>query len=449
MKSSCDIYLLRDGEGPILYAPLTETVARVNEAAVGAVGRYLNGEPPTEEEQPTIGALAERGLFDEVDPPPLYEGPFRPTDVTLFPSDGCNLACRYCYASAGKIHHTMPIEVGKAAIDLVCKNAIDQGMENFVVGFHGNGEPFSAYPVVKALCEYARDLGERMGIPCQITIATNGVLNDEQMDFVLAYFDGVNISFDGLPELQDRQRPFPDGRGSFEAVDRTLLRLNESGVSFGIRATLTEASVARLPEIAAFVAERYPNCASLHVEPAWECGRCLTTGEKAAPVQAFIDRYLEAEHQLPAGGLELTYSAMRYGSVMNSFCGVSEGGFTVTAEGLATACYEVATLSDERSGLYVYGRYEGGGFVFDEEKLARLQRRNVRNMPGCQDCFCKWHCAGDCPAKVLGVGEPEGHGGSDRCAITRALTMDRIQQILAFEDGEADETPTDRRHPHE
>ncbi len=434
MKSKCDLYLLRDAEGPILYAPLAGTVARVNEAAVGAVGRYLNGEDPTEEELPAIRALQERGLFDDADPPPVYEGPFRPTDVTLFPSDGCNLACRYCYAAAGKIHHTLPIEVGRAAIELVCRNAVDQEMECFVVGFHGNGEPFTAYPVVKALCEYARDLGERMGVACRLSMATNGVLSDEQLDFVLAYFDGVNISFDGLPDLQDRQRPFPDGRGSFDAVDRTLLRLNESGMDFGIRATLTASSVDRLPEIAAFVAARYPNCSQLHMEPAWECGRCLTSGEKSAPVQVFIDRFLEAEHALPAGGLELVYSAMRYGTLMNSFCAVSEGGFTVTSEGLATACYEVATLADGRSELYVYGGYDpdSGAFVFDEPKLERLARRNVRNMPGCANCFCRWHCAGDCPAKVLGVAEPERHEGSDRCAITRALTLDRIRQVLAY-----------------
>ena len=43
----------------------------------------------------------------------------------------------------------MPLEVGRAAIDLVAENAKKQNYQDFTVSFHGNGEPFFAFPSVK------------------------------------------------------------------------------------------------------------------------------------------------------------------------------------------------------------------------------------------------------------------------------------------------------------
>jgi len=136
-----------------------------------------------------------------------------PVHVTLFPTDGCNLRCRYCYAGAEKIRHKMSVAAGRAAIDLVAENAREVGRDNFLVGFHGNGEPFCAYDRIREFCEYTQFRAEITGIRGNINTATNGVLNDEQIDFCLAFFSNINVSFDGLPELQNRQRPFPDGSG--------------------------------------------------------------------------------------------------------------------------------------------------------------------------------------------------------------------------------------------
>ena len=76
---------------------------------------------------------------------------------------------------------------------------------------------------------------------------SNGVLNDQQLDWLLEWFDSVTISFDGTEELQNRQRPMADGSASFPLVHRTLKRLNDAGKQFSIRSTLTASSVEKLP----------------------------------------------------------------------------------------------------------------------------------------------------------------------------------------------------------
>lgn len=431
MKQECELFVINDEQGPIVYSPLNRAAARVNDAAVRSVSRYLYGEPLNEDDVPVIDMLKEHHLFDAAKRPESPTG-FAPVQVTLFPTDGCNLRCRYCYANAGKAANKLNPAVGRAAIDLIAKNAVEQGRDGFVLGFHGNGEPFMAFDVMRELCEYAQDKAEKLNTKVFINSATNGVLDDEKLDFVLANFSHINVSFDGLPELQNRQRPFPNGRGSFDAVDSVLKRLDAAGMGYGIRATLTSESVQRLEEIALFVSERYPNCELLHFEPAWECGRCLTTGEHTPDADAFIDQYISALDKLPDNGMRLVFSGARQEAISDSFCAASHGGFTVTSKGYVTACFEVCDTTDPRHERFFYGYYdnERGEFIFDQQKLDALSRLRVENMPYCADCFCKWHCAGDCAAKVLGLKQPEEHGGSTRCKLARALTLDQIQRLL-------------------
>jgi len=435
LKSTHDLFVLPDrNQEAILYAPLLRKIAKVNESAIDLVCRYLEGETIDPEDEPVIRLLSERGFFEEVSPLP-DDHDFSPVQVTLFPSDGCNLRCRYCYAAAAGIKHIMDPRIAIAAIDLVAENAHKKQAKDFVVNFHGNGEPFTAFPLLQEICAYAITKSEGIDLKLNLSIATNGVLSEEQQDFLLAWFSGVNVSFDGLPDLQNRQRPKADGSGSFDEVDATLKRLDAMDKNYGIRATLTTESVERLEEIAAFVKSNYKNCRHLHIEPAWECGRCLTTGEQSPDADLFIEKYLNAVQSFKDTDMRLVFSGERYNVVTNSFCAVSTGGFTVTTDGYATACYEVCKPDDPRSGRYFFGRYQPDSqtFEFDQQKLAALRKMKVENMPYCKDCFCKWHCAGDCAAKILGTKPPELHDGSDRCRITRALTLEQIQNDLSEE----------------
>ncbi len=63
--------------------------------------------------------------------------------------------------------------------------------------------------------------------------------------------------------------------------------------------------------------------------------------------------------------------------------------------------------------------------------LRTLSELTVRRVPFCRDCFCKYHCAGDCPAKRLAAfsgGMPTRVSG--RCRISQELTKDQIIQSL-------------------
>ena len=441
-----ELFVLRDEQGPILYAPLGSLMARANEPAVRAALAYAADatalDTMTSEERAVVETLGERGFFKHRAYPQHKVG-FRPIQVTLFPTNNCNLRCSYCYAFGGEGGGNgepltkMDLRVAQRAIDLIARNAKERAAEgqpvrNFLVSIHGNGEPFCAYDLIKEIVWYGQDVAEELEIPAVFNAATNGVLSEEQLDFVLANFHSVNISFDGLPEFQDANRPTAGGRGSFAQVDHTMRRLCEAGMDFGIRTTVTAAMVDRMPDIVAFVADNYPGIEQLHFEPVWECGRCVTSENVMPSSEVFVQRYLESLEVAREKGVRLVFSGARQDMIVDTFCKVSSGSFTVTPTGDVTACYEVSYKSDPRSKRFFFGHFDADAddFVFDQDKLDALSQLNVHNIRYCDDCFCRWHCAGDCAAKVLDGIELEEHHGSVRCEISRALTLNQIQRKL-------------------
>jgi uncharacterized protein len=430
-----ELFFLPLGDKVILYAPLRHFIAEVNTSARDAVTRYLAGGSLDAAQQHIIDTLNSKNLFAKDVNPPQIDKEFAPTRVTLFPSDRCNLRCRYCYASATDGGHTLSLSAARAAIDLIADNAKKKGTAQFSIGFHGNGEPFTAFEVVQECCEYAQHIAELHDMTCPISTATNGVMSEDRLDYLVAWISDVNVSSDILPDIQNQQRPTAQGGASFDSVDHTLRRLDVAGVQYGIRATITSASVTRMREMAAFVKENYPNCNMLHMEPVFEVGRALKTGQSAPESKLFTREYLKAQAELDGSGVRLVYSGARADGLYASFCSVCRNGFTVTAEGNVTSCYEVCTYQDPRAQRYLYGKYDeaAGRFVFDLQKMEALSQLTVSNLAFCENCFCKWHCAGDCAAKTLGMRPLEQHSGSDRCVITRALIYRQILERLGVD----------------
>ena len=131
----------------------------------------------------------------------------------------CNLACKYCFAEEGEYHGRralMSFEVGKKALDFLIANSGNR--INLEVDFFG-GEPLMNCNVVKQLVEYGRSQEKEHNKKFRFTLTTNGVLlNDEIMEFCNKEMSNVVLSLDGRPEVNDRMRPFRNGKGSYELI---------------------------------------------------------------------------------------------------------------------------------------------------------------------------------------------------------------------------------------
>ena len=78
----------------------------------------------------------------------------------------------------------------------------------------------------------------------------------------------------------------------------------------------------------------------------------------------------------------------------------------LTTDGFVSAC-DLALFGDleenDRMFPFIYGRWDQASrrIIFDDSKIETLRSRKVENMPGCQYCVAKNHCAGWCLGEIL------------------------------------------------
>lgn len=429
-----ELFVIPNGDSFVLYAP----IARMAVAVTGGVVRNLqscevSGHYP---QGPVRDTLLKVGILSENAPQPKpieVSSVFMPTGVTLFTTSDCGLRCIYCYASAGVTAKVMESSVAKAAIDLIIKNAITLNKKSVSVSFHGGGEPLYGTSgfLIRDIVAYAKDVATARELEVSFSCATNGVLSVRQLAWAIENLNRISLSVDGPPDIQDVQRPLKTGGKSSPFVERTLAFFEERKINYGIRATITRLSVGRLTEIVEYLHRVAPS-ASVHLEPLFSCGRCATTGAEAPDPDAFVEAFLNARVRAKTLGVELYNSGATVDKCDEYFCGATRGNFCVTPWGNVTSCFEVSLPSDERAPIFFFGVYdqELQSFRFNEERLTQLRERRVSNIPTCEDCFMKYACAGDCPAKSATMTGSliGGFRCDENCTLGVNDIMERIQQ---------------------
>lgn len=156
----------------------------------------------------------------------------RITDLTLNIVNNCNLRCRYCWNQAGTYgsspsnNEKMDRQVAFKAVALLVKES--KGVRDLVVDFYG-GEPLLNYSLIKDVIGYCRKLQQTKRINFRFLLATNGtLLNKERAEFLIENGVDVAVSLDGSRQIQDTQRPFPDGRGSFDVIMDNINSLRDA-----------------------------------------------------------------------------------------------------------------------------------------------------------------------------------------------------------------------------
>jgi len=433
----------------LVYAPLRRAALIANAALVRWI-RECRGASNGDQTSSSVPASAAGGEGPQIaeilrkcgmlaaadDRPPgaILSGPPRPTTATLLLTNACNLRCRYCYASAGeRPQEFMRPETARRAIDFVAANAVARKAPGFAVDYHGAGEPALHWSLLQESQQYARDAAQRHGLRLRSSLTTNGALPPHKSAWIAGRLDSANVSFDGLPEIQDENRRFPSGRGSSDIVLATLRSFTRAGFHFSIRMTVTADAAARLAQSVAFLCRRFRPRA-IQVEPLYRMGR--GRGVEDAETEVFTEAFRAARRTSERAARLLRFSGARFPTLTNRFCGVANDNFCVSPAGPVSACHEVADECQPFAERFFYGRPspDGPGFEFDSRIYEALRARTVENLPYCAGCFAKWHCGGDCLHKALHA-NPAEFAGAGRCEIVRALTRDQILEKIAASGG--------------
>lgn len=431
-ESKTTLYTIPVDDKYIIYAPLLPLAFIGNKAMVNLVTQKLKDPNAILYNSELIDAIEKTGLFmpDKKKLPVCdCNQPFNPTLCILMPTTACNLACTYCYAAyEGKKQVLLSWTIAKKAIDIAFQNSVNPKNGRFSLSFHGGGEPTLPREFFFKAAGYARKLDPG----CPVSVTTNAVWDKEFRERALKILSEISISFDGNEITQNRQRPDIHGNATFSRVMETIREIEKRRIPYGIRMTVTKESLPELKSNIEFMCSQ-TECRSFQVEAVYNQGRAAGSGLSIDDVDSFVDIYMDTVKYAAEHGRNLHYSAARPHLITSTFCAATSNALIVTADGELTACYEVFDHSHLLADDFIIGRMDSDdGIILYPGKRTSLLSKINENRSNCKDCFCYYHCAGDCPPKSF-----LAHLNNDqfRCSVTRAITRELIIDRIAENDG--------------
>lgn len=156
----------------------------------------------------------------------------------------CTLDCSYCYIH--KCGGKMDFSTAKIAIDKAIQTCRENKYEEFVVRFAG-GEPLMAFEMLKNIISYIHSI--KGNIKTKFVVLTNGtIVNEEIINYLIKEDIGIAISLDGIEQFNDKNRYFPNGKGSYFCVMNNIQTLILSGIKPSILLTLNQDNLEGLPQ---------------------------------------------------------------------------------------------------------------------------------------------------------------------------------------------------------
>lgn len=350
--------------------------------------------------------------------------------LTLILNRECNMRCIYCFAEGGGKEI-----ISKKCISAALRKVIKPETEEVLITFFG-GEPTLCYNEIAFTVNEAN----KYPVKKQFAISTNGVMSKKMLDFLIKNNFAFNFSMDGLPEIQNKQRPLIGGAPSAELVENTLRELIKHKMSFKVRATITNKSVKKMPEMVEYLAKL--GVKYIHLEVVNISGRAERLGIKKPSVNEFVKQFKkcsEVAKKLNVSLVNGVYTNLIEPSI-HSCSAVTGGKLIITPEENISRCYEVQDKRHPYSELFIVGKYNPAldDFELDDKKVKVLCDRNSETSKVCENCFAKYICSGGCVIRNL-----HGLHGKNieeidpyQCKLIKALLKDAILRIYKKSFGE-------------
>ncbi len=403
--------------GYIIYAPLQNVAFFGNKKTAELVNRYIQGNEISEEDRHTAVWRYLSEIRDIQVTLPRSKTVGSETCIVIILSQSCNLACTYCYAQEARSKKTLDKGKLRIAIDF----ALSKSSKTVDFIFIGGGEPLLNWGLLKYAIDYIFD-ARKKSTQINITVTTNAtLLNDERINYLKEHGAYLGISYDILPRVQNIQRPFADmNHDSFDVVDAMIKKVDDAGILYNFRSTITKLNVNLMPEMVDFVKSNYKNVNKLHFEPV------LSAEDNDEDFyKEFIESFMKARR------VGLKNNIRVYNSISNSldklnsrFC---RGEFCVTPDGDIVACHRISSKGEFAYGLVDYG-YIGEQVNIDQDKKSKIYNIFNAKYECCSTCFAKWHCAGGCPTERLSQ-TPEQR--ISKCDFTKSLIASLLEDRLS------------------
>ena len=408
----------------LFYSPLRSQLFAVSADATPVLRDYLEKGVPIPERYrllqdriDTVFSKEERSVC----PSQMASG----NRLVILLSQRCNLACEYCFAHDAHSNEVIDKDTLSTAIQYVFSN---NGSERKRFVFLGGGEPTATWELLTWAIDQIHEHSN--GQEYQISIMTNGTLLTESRILWLKERNvHVGLSFDILPDVQDKQRPFPDkSRSSYDKVAETIGIMLTNGLIPGIRSTITPACVSRMPEMVEHVHAHFPGIKGVTFEHVTQDGL-----EKTEYYDLFYDSFFRARELAKQYDIRLRNSITR--AVLFPKERWCSGELCITPTGTLVACHRASSVRDPLYDRFLFGSVDNTVNI-DPERVARVSTFSNEKRESCKTCFAYWNCAGVCPNNRASYSDAQFEA---LCQFTQKMMRHELETALSA--GSADRNP--------
>jgi uncharacterized protein len=319
------------------------------------------------------------------------------------------------------------------AIEKVFKSVPDVPMIQFF-----GGEPLISFVTIKEAVQASEEycMAHQAQIPA-FTITTNGTLIDQEViEFFKRHNFLVTISLDGPQHVNDKQRQFPSGKGTYDIIKEKIDLLLGAGIEIGIEAVFTD-NHRSFDETIESTYEFLLKCGARDVclAPAIggssdesPDGNLLVDLEQSytASTEKIMDSWLTDSPIRMPYWLDILHTLMsRKGKP--HFCGAGYEGITVDCSGKVFPCYTLIS-----NGLYMGSVYDKEFPGEDFKRVTALMRQTSKDsFPKCVKCWAKKLCSacyGDTFATWRTLSAPR----ESICVIIRSVARAILLKVAEF-----------------
>ena len=350
-----------------------------------------------EERLKELGLICE---YPEKNKKPLKKEPVPIVSMALFLTQSCNLKCVYCYGDGGEYGTGGSMEEKTAfrSVDWLIEQS--GKMKKIHIGFFG-GEPFLKFGLMKSVAEYAKMKAHEVEKDVAFHCTTNAtLLDDEKIAFIKEYKISTMVSFDGPREIQDAQRPYASGKGSYDIVVPKIKKLLTALPNISGHAVLVGDNDPKLIKDAM----QEVGFAEVSVMPASRSLFSQDTDKKTAvrDTQALLeaieqeaDTWLALVQNKDSDGLKILKNKsildralvlLLHNSKRHHACGAGRGLVGISVSGDVYLCHRFVGKEE----------YKLGNVFEDNLFREEYQKSPAAENDVCSACFARYYCAGGC-----------------------------------------------------
>lgn len=352
----------------------------------------------------------------------------------ICPTYNCNLRCSYCgYSSSDTDMNDLQMEDIRVFVKEVIrknkiKNLISKTSAPLIVYFTGGGEPTYDWSLFEETVLYIKRYCSDNRVETKLSITTNGILNDKQIDFIADNFTRVMISYDGLSSIQDINRKGPNLCKTSAIVEHSIAALSSRGVPVEIRTTVWQDDYHRLREMYHHIFSLVPKTSdvSWSIYPVLEEGRAINRiqQQKEKTYHSFLLNYFELiDYVNEKSDNKQVYCPLFADNVISHFCGSLFGD-----EPFLQPDGSIVLCNDSKDYSVCVGKVSNGRVeyfdYFPNDLLTITEEKYIE----CSDCIAYRFCKGGCPIWHLRGGKSVN--GPVECQATKEYWRHIFEMVI-------------------